>query len=77
MLTGFLRSGLINFDLHCLFWSLYRRTLYYDRFRIGRFLRKEYIRKHKLLGNDVVYVQKWPWNFGDGYPWWEYQIDLK
>ena len=24
------------------------------------------------LGNDVIYVQKWPWNFGDGYPWWEY-----
>ena len=24
------------------------------------------------LGNDVIYVQKWPWNFGEGYPWWEY-----
>lgn len=24
------------------------------------------------LGNDVVYVQKWPWDFGEGYPWWEY-----
>ena len=20
------------------------------------------------LGNDVVYVQKWPWDFGEGYP---------
>ena len=24
------------------------------------------------LGNDVVYVQKWPWDFGENYPWWEY-----
>lgn len=25
------------------------------------------------LGNDVVYVQKWPWSFGEGeYKWWEY-----
>lgn len=24
------------------------------------------------LGNDVVYVQKWPWAFGSDYPWWKY-----
>lgn len=24
------------------------------------------------LGNDVVFIQKWPWNFGSEYPWWKY-----
>lgn len=24
------------------------------------------------LGNNVVYVQKWPWSFGPEYPWWKY-----
>ena len=24
------------------------------------------------LGNNVVFVQKWPWDFGDNYPWWKY-----
>lgn len=24
------------------------------------------------LGNNVVYVQKWPWSFDDNYPWWKY-----
>lgn len=24
------------------------------------------------LGNNVVYVQKWPWIFGPDYPWWKY-----
>ncbi len=24
------------------------------------------------LGNDVIYVQKWPWEFGSEYPWWKY-----
>jgi len=24
------------------------------------------------LGNDVIYVQKWPWSFGGDYPWWKY-----
>lgn len=24
------------------------------------------------LGNNVVYVQKWPWSFGSEYPWWKY-----
>ena len=23
------------------------------------------------LGNDVIYVQKWPWAFGSDYPWWK------
>lgn len=24
------------------------------------------------LGNNVVYVQKWPWAMGGNYPWWKY-----
>ncbi len=24
------------------------------------------------LGDDVVFIQKWPWNFGSEYPWWKY-----
>ncbi len=24
------------------------------------------------LGNNVVYIQKWPWDFGPDYPWWKY-----
>jgi putative ABC transport system permease protein len=24
------------------------------------------------LGEDVVYIQKWPWAFGADYPWWVY-----
>lgn len=24
------------------------------------------------LGDNVVYVEKWPWEFGDDYPWWKY-----
>ncbi|MCC6384649.1 MAG: ABC transporter permease [Bacteroidia bacterium] len=26
------------------------------------------------LGSNVIYIQKWPWSFGDGgeYPWWKY-----
>ncbi|MFL5765204.1 MAG: ABC transporter permease [Bacteroidia bacterium] len=24
------------------------------------------------LGDDVVFVQKWPWTFGPDYPWWKY-----
>lgn len=24
------------------------------------------------LGSDVVFVQKWPWAFGEDYPWWKY-----
>ncbi len=26
----------------------------------------------KSLGDNVVYIQKWPWLFGDNYPWWKY-----
>jgi putative ABC transport system permease protein len=26
----------------------------------------------QTLGNNVVYVQKWPWLFGPDYPWWKY-----
>ena len=24
------------------------------------------------LGDNVIYVQKWPWTFGPDYPWWKY-----
>lgn len=24
------------------------------------------------LGDDVIYIQKWPWTFGENYPWWKY-----
>lgn len=24
------------------------------------------------MGNNVVYIQKWPWSFGPDYPWWKY-----
>lgn len=24
------------------------------------------------LGDNVVYIQKWPWAFGPDYPWWKY-----
>ncbi len=24
------------------------------------------------LGDNVVFVQKWPWTFGSDYPWWKY-----
>ncbi|MBK6834961.1 MAG: ABC transporter permease [Bacteroidetes bacterium] len=24
------------------------------------------------LGNNVVFIQKWPWDFGEDYPWWKY-----
>ncbi len=26
----------------------------------------------KELGSDVVYIQKWPWDFSMDYPWWKY-----
>ncbi|WP_347157427.1 ABC transporter permease [Pontibacter chitinilyticus] len=25
-----------------------------------------------FMGNNVIYVQKWPWAFGGSYPWWKY-----
>jgi len=24
------------------------------------------------LGNNVLYIQKWPWEMGSNYPWWKY-----
>jgi putative ABC transport system permease protein len=24
------------------------------------------------LGNNTIYIQKWPWTFGKDYPWWKY-----
>lgn len=24
------------------------------------------------LGDDVIYIQKWPWTMGGDYPWWKY-----
>jgi putative ABC transport system permease protein len=24
------------------------------------------------LGDNVIYIQKWPWTFGPNYPWWKY-----
>ena len=24
------------------------------------------------LGNNSVYIQKWPWGGGDDFPWWKY-----
>jgi putative ABC transport system permease protein len=24
------------------------------------------------LGNNTIYVQKWPWTFSNDYPWWKY-----
>lgn len=26
----------------------------------------------KSLGEDVVFIEKWPWTFGPDYPWWKY-----
>jgi putative ABC transport system permease protein len=26
----------------------------------------------KDLGEDVIFIQKWPWDFGEDYPWWKY-----
>jgi putative ABC transport system permease protein len=31
------------------------------------------IRKNiESLGNNVMFIQKWPWAFGGDYPWWKY-----
>lgn len=24
------------------------------------------------LGSNTIFIQKWPWSFGDNYPWWKY-----
>ena len=26
----------------------------------------------ETLGENVIFIQKWPWTFGPGYPWWKY-----
>ena len=26
----------------------------------------------EMLDDDVFFIQKWPWNFGEDYPWWKY-----
>ncbi len=26
----------------------------------------------KSISQDVIFIQKWPWLFGNGYPWWKY-----
>ena len=26
------------------------------------------------LGNNMVIVEKWPWDFGPNYPWWKYML---
>ncbi len=34
---------------------------------------KDYVRKSvESLGDDIIYVGKWPWEFGGDYPWWKY-----
>ncbi len=34
---------------------------------------KENVRNSvQSLGENVVYIQKWPWTFGNDYPWWKY-----
>ncbi len=34
---------------------------------------KSSIRKNiESLGNNIVYIQKWPWEFSNDYPWWKY-----
>lgn len=34
----------------------------------------EYSIKNEIdsLGNNVVFIQKWPWSMEDNYPWWKY-----
>lgn len=36
------------------------------------FLNKSIEDSIKDLGQEVVYIQKWPWSMSDEYPWWEY-----
>lgn len=29
----------------------------------------------ETLGDNVIFIQKWPWSFGEGdYPWWKYML---
>tara|TARA_Y100001954_G_C15802363_1_gene600821 strand:+ start:1485 stop:2726 length:1242 start_codon:yes stop_codon:yes gene_type:complete len=30
------------------------------------------ISSFEMLDDDVFFIQKWPWNFGEDYPWWKY-----
>lgn len=25
-----------------------------------------------ILDDEVLFIQKWPWRFGEDYPWWKY-----
>ena len=25
-----------------------------------------------MMDDDVMFIQKWPWEFGEDYPWWKY-----
>ncbi len=34
---------------------------------------KDYVHKSvQSLGDDIIYIGKWPWEFGGDYPWWKY-----
>ncbi len=35
-------------------------------------LEKQVRNSISALGDNVVYIQKWPWAFGSEYPWWSY-----
>jgi putative ABC transport system permease protein len=35
-------------------------------------MEKEIRSSIESLGNNVLFVQKWPWSFGSDYPWWKY-----
>lgn len=35
-------------------------------------LEKDLRKSVQSLGDDVVFVQKWPWAFNGNYPWWKY-----
>lgn len=35
-------------------------------------LKREIRTSIESLGNNVIYIQKWPWEFGSDYPWWKY-----
>ena len=35
-------------------------------------LKREIRTSIESLGSNVIYIQKWPWEFGPDYPWWKY-----
>lgn len=41
-------------------------------FTIVDSLEKNLRKSVQSLGDDVVFIQKWPWTFGPDYPWWKY-----